>query len=129
MIVERVSLQETEPNGTIQFGNIQENRMLLTMEYFEDKAVIRIRGVLQGREVARLTEMIRECPYRRVMVDLSGLTCIDSCGIGGLLYSHQLLKRQTRQMVVTSPPDFMKEILNDFEVAELIATDPYPLAS
>ena len=98
--------------------------MQITTQCCEGRFVIRLSGSMRGREVAQLTHVVRETRHSLVVVDLKELTFIDSCGIGGLIYSSQLLKTQTRQLVLTSPPDFVKDILDNFIAADLIEVEP-----
>lgn len=71
-----------------------------------DIRIIAPRGEIDAGTVRDLGSALSEAAgdlSRTVMVDLSGVTFMDSSGLGALLRCHERLRRQGRPMVVIAP--------------------------
>jgi anti-sigma B factor antagonist len=88
---------------------------------------VAVRGELDLAEAPRLEEVLRELAGHDVVVDLSGLSFIDSSGIGALVRAHAAAKERDCTLQTTGEHGIVRralEVVGLFDVLHGGATAP-----
>ena len=78
--------------------------------------VFHVVGKIVGYHIVDLCkqlESFRNGGFKRVVVDLSGVDEIDSCGLGGLLYSCRILEKNDLRLVLACPQPHIASLFHD----------------
>lgn len=88
-----------------------------------DVPVIKIIGELAGGDSAGVSKKILahgNVKTRKVVIDLSETTFIDSHGLGALVYAWKMLENGGKELVLLDPPSFFHTILGGTNLSSLI---------
>lgn len=86
-----------------------------------------LRGRIVYRdEAAALSRLVDEGLYNggKVILDLSGVTSIDSAGIGELVFLHTRAQSQNADLKVASPSELVSELLDLTNVNSILEIHP-----
>lgn len=86
--------------------------------------VIEVDGQLAGqRAIAmnRIVEKARLEQCKKVAVDMSRVSLLDSVGLGGLIYCQQILRKVSKSFVVCAVPTHIRELFDELGFARLLA--------
>lgn len=64
-------------------------------------------------DLCKKLEGFSEEGFDDVVVDLSEMDFIDSCGLGGLIYSHRILEKNGLHLILASPRPKVRKLLTD----------------
>ncbi len=83
-----------------------------------------LRGELDLTGAPRIEEQIQSALLEGAgayVLDLSGLTFMDSTGVNTLLRARSLLGREQRELVVVCPPGPVRRVLDVIGIADVLA--------
>lgn len=78
--------------------------------------IFRVAGKVVGHHIVDLCKRLEKLDggsYRRVIVDLSEIAEVDSCGLGGLLYSHRVLEKKGLELVLACAQPHIRTLFAD----------------
>jgi anti-anti-sigma factor len=81
-----------------------------------DKKIFYVTGKVVGTDIVELGKMLeacRESEFDTIVVDLSDVSFIDSHGLGGLVYSHILLEKGGKKLLLAAPKGYAKALFRD----------------
>jgi anti-sigma B factor antagonist len=88
-----------------------------------DIRVVQLRGELDLASVARLTEVLEEIAADRVVVDLSGISFIDSSGVAALVRTQQHMAAADQDLVLTRPSGTVARVFEILGISFLLEAD------
>ena len=94
----------------------------VTVSRHGDWPVVKIHGELSGKQAQTITRRLnRICAlqHRRLVVDLSETTFVDSHGLGILIHFWKCLREEKREMVFLKPQGFMKRMLDGTNLSRI----------
>jgi len=71
---------------------------------------------VNGIKLSKTLENLQASKYEKIIVDLSNVGYIDSCGIGGLIYSQKILQKHNKKIVLSAPLDYIRILFRDCAV-------------
>jgi len=92
-----------------------------------DVLIVHCQGRIVYRdEAAALSRLVDEGLYNggKVILDLSGVTSIDSAGIGELVFLHTRAQSQNADLKVASPSELVSELLDLTNVNSILEIHP-----
>jgi anti-sigma B factor antagonist len=95
-------------------------------------SAIAVTGELDIETASQLSEEVERAVWRTVgafVLDLSGLTFLDSSGIHALLRARAFLGREDRPLVLVCPPGPARRVLDLASVLDMFVTYPSPEAA
>ena len=95
-------------------------------------SAIAVTGELDFETAPELSEEVEQAVWRTVgafVLDLSGLTFLDSSGIHALLRARAFLGREDRPLVLVCPPGPARRVLDLASVLDMFVTYPSPEAA
>lgn len=86
----------------------------MTIQYVErDREIIlKVENHVGGAQtvlLCRRLESLAGNTRRRIIVDLSGVSSIDSYGLGGLVFSQRMLEKQGKSLVIVAAEGHVKK--------------------
>lgn len=100
------------------------NKRQLTPEI----TVVEVRGaVTLGREAKRVEWQIEDllkANQKKVIFDLSGVTSLDSSGIGSLVMCAGMLKRSGGELRVANPAEIVEKLMTMTQVTSVLKSYP-----
>lgn len=108
----------SRPRGLAAFGTqYKESKLKLSLETRNrgDVMIVHCQGRIVYRdEAAALSRLVGEvlAGGGRVVLDLSGVSSIDSAGIGELAFLHTLAQSQHAELKCAGPRPFVRELLD-----------------
>jgi anti-anti-sigma factor len=87
--------------------------MHISSRVVRNTKVVSAFGSLIGMHVAEFSRRLRriqECKAGSIVVDLGGVSFIDSCGLGALIYVHQLCEELGKALTIAAPRDLIRGI-------------------
>jgi anti-sigma B factor antagonist len=119
--------QSRTPGGGPSITEALAPRFDVSIERLSATAVVRVRGELDIATVPALTDVLRglEQPCDRVVLDLSGLTFIDSTGLTLAVTEHQRAAQEGVELVLAGATDNILKVLRltGLDVTLLMAPD------
>lgn len=82
--------------------NIEENA---------DNTVVRVAGEVDAQSADELRGHLLQAAGGRLVVDLSGVTFLDSAGLGALVSAHRVVAERGGAMAVTGAHGMVREVL------------------
>jgi anti-sigma B factor antagonist len=86
--------------------------------------VVQLRGELDLASVGRVTEVLEGIASDRVIVDLSGLSFIDSSGVAALVRTQQQMAAADQDLALTRPSRMVARVFEILGIASLLDDDP-----
>jgi anti-anti-sigma factor len=90
--------------------------VITTIDDEDECAALAVSGELDMRAAFKLESglerLLRERPVRRLELDLSGVSFLDSAGLGSLLSTHERAKDLGIEMQIVNPSDPVRRILD-----------------
>jgi anti-anti-sigma factor len=86
--------------------------------------IIEVRGPLAGQRaiaVNKIVEKARQDHCKKVAVDMSRVSLLDSVGLGGLIYCQQILRKASKSFVVCAVPEHIRKQFDELWFARLLA--------
>jgi anti-anti-sigma factor len=87
-----------------------------TLSRANGSAVIAVAGEIDGATAPELDSALRHFERESVTVDLSGVTFIDSSGLGTLVKAHKRIRVAGGRLTVTGPQPNVRKV---FEISRL----------
>lgn len=83
------------------------------VEQFDAFAVVTAEGEVDLRSVPGLSKALKECAdrSRSALVEMSGVTFIDSTGLGALIAAHRRARAHGGSVSVVNPPKLVRHVL------------------
>ena len=101
---------------------------LSTKQWTPEITVVEVRGAITlGREAKRVEWQIEDllkANQKKVILDLSGVTSLDSSGIGALVMCAGLMKRSGGELRVANPADLVQKLMTMTQVTQVLR--PFP---
>jgi anti-anti-sigma factor len=93
-----------------------------------EQTVFFLQGELTGIEAVRLTariEALEESAVKRVIMDLSLISFIDSTALGSILYCCKILKKRGRALILAAPEEHARMLFRGFPLGGVLTiVDP-----
>ena len=89
--------------------------MNFTTREQDSDLIIQVKGVIEGITILSLSKHIEnycDTNLTRVVIDMNGVTRIDSHGLGGLTYCDILLKKKGKKLVIVTRNDIIKGLIS-----------------
>jgi anti-anti-sigma factor len=84
-------------------------------------SVVEVQGEVDAAtapELLQTVELVHECDRRDVVIDLEGVTFIDSRGVASLVLARGLLEERCARLRIRNPRAFVAKVLDIAGVAE-----------
>jgi anti-anti-sigma factor len=94
--------------------------MKLEFEKTLENETIHVEGAVRGRDVGELVQHLRNSLMKRIVLDLSKVTCLDSCGIGALIYISKLISLYHKEIILVSPDDPVRRLLQEYRIDRML---------
>ncbi|MBD3419172.1 MAG: STAS domain-containing protein [Chitinivibrionales bacterium] len=81
---------------------------------FGDTEIIYVEGEIAGAnivELQRAVESLKNSSYRRICIELSKATYINSQGLGGLIYLHKVISKHGKELIILSPSNVVRSLI------------------
>jgi|GraSoiStandDraft_4_1057263.scaffolds.fasta_scaffold619276_3 anti-sigma B factor antagonist len=92
---------------------------------------LRVAGEIDINRTRELTESLNElvgATDRAAIIDVSGVTFMDSTGLGALVKTNERLRRQSRRLILVCPPGPVLELLDATGLRERFVIQGAPAA-
>jgi anti-anti-sigma factor len=100
-----MDVEESRVNGTVTITLLGE-----------------IRGI-DSILFSKRIERYREADCTRIVIDLQGVTFIDSTAIGGLIYLNKTMKKYGHDVVIRSPSEHVQNIFNECNLNSVLTIE------
>ena len=98
--------------------------MEITTRENDSIVVFLVSGEITGVNIIRLSktvESILGSHYKKVILDLTDVNSVDSCGLGGIIYANALLNKEEKTMVLAAPEGIVKQLLLNCALDKILA--------
>ncbi|MBD3242374.1 MAG: STAS domain-containing protein [Chitinivibrionales bacterium] len=98
--------------------------MEITTRTVGSTLIIAVDGQLTGPrsiQVNRIVEKARSDQCKKVALDMSRVSLLDSVGLGGLIYCQQVLQKVSKSFIVCAVPQHIQELLDGFGFGRILS--------
>ena len=100
-----------------------KDSMQIELQEEDTILIFHIKGNIEGPNTVLLSkklEAMSESAFSTYVLDFSEVHNIDSCGLGGLIYSQVLLERSEKRMVLLNPQGYVRRLFFDCRLEKVM---------
>jgi anti-anti-sigma factor len=89
----------------------------------KDYFLLKISGDITSSSIhilAKKLDSLKKNKYNTIVIDLSKTTCIDSHGLGVLVYSWKMMGKNNKSLVFLNPTEFVRNIFTETNLDSVI---------
>lgn len=95
--------------------------MEITTKEVGNVAIVKVSGRIENVNAVNLCKLLEgfnDTNVSQVVLNISEVEFIDSSGLGGLIYSNQILKKKNKTLALAGMIDTIKDLFRDCSFAE-----------